>query len=476
MNLENMSKEEIINAIKNNDEETIKGVSDLNIADYYIEKNVNKYAAHLTVEDMHLPAEFRKNYAYVNNSFWKFEDGVWSEIHEDEIVVDFYEYDGLKISGKDKRLSMSEYKASNALKVLKRKLNVETPDDLFEGYDGIAFKNKGVYDLDGAVVEIDHHPELGQRHQINTEYDPSECCPQFMDFLDTSFGGCEDSEDRKKLLQEYVGATLFGKTRSAQKALMLTGQGGGGKSVFIDVISSLFNDSAISHVSPEDMEKRFKKAALANSRINVVADINKTELLKTGELKQIIAGDEIQVEEKYKDSFSIKPKCGNLFSCNNLPAVSDTSQGFWDRWLMVIFPHNFRGTDQEDTNLKTKLKREMAGIVNWAIDGYKRLKSNNFNFTIPQSSKKRIDSWRSRNNPVEKFIKEECEIIEDHEEGSTPNDLFQSYKIWSQKLQFGSKIGIRTFGKRIRQIDRVDKKRIRIKGSRKYHYNIRLKQ
>ena len=52
--------------------------------------------------------------------------------------------------------------------------------------------------------------------------------------------------------------------------------------------------------------------------------------------KAITGCDRITAEVKYRDSFEFSPFARLLFSANRLPANSDASQAFFDRWL--IFP------------------------------------------------------------------------------------------------------------------------------------------
>ena len=45
---------------------------------------------------------------------------------------------------------------------------------------------------------------------------------------------------------------------------------------------------------------------------------------------------------KYRDSFEFSPFARLLYSANRLPSSGDSSQAFYDRWLIVPFANRFR--------------------------------------------------------------------------------------------------------------------------------------
>jgi phage/plasmid-associated DNA primase len=63
--------------------------------------------------------------------------------------------------------------------------------------------------------------------------------------------------------------------------------------------------------------------------------------------KTITRRDGITAEVKYRDSFEFTPFARLLFSVNWLPASSDASQAYFDRWLIVAFANRFHHTRRE---------------------------------------------------------------------------------------------------------------------------------
>ena len=79
-------------------------------------------------------------------------------------------------------------------------------------------------------------------------------------------------------------------------------------------------------------------------------------------LKQIVSGEDVEAEKKYKDSFSYKPYCRIICATNELPHLKDNTNAFERRAVIVSFDRDFRG-EGEDLQLAEKFKKEMSGIL-----------------------------------------------------------------------------------------------------------------
>ena len=73
------------------------------------------------------------------------------------------------------------------------------------------------------------------------------------------------------------------------------------------------------------------------------------EFLKDSSVfKQIVTGDTITVEEKFKDRHTIKPYAKHIFTANELPKDADTSNGYYLRLFIIPFEAIF--TEEEKRN------------------------------------------------------------------------------------------------------------------------------
>ena len=84
---------------------------------------------------------------------------------------------------------------------------------------------------------------------------------------------------------------------------------------------------------------------------------------------------------------------------------------------------------KEDLNLSSRLEAELPGILNWAIEGWKRLKQRG-HFVVPESSKSLINEMTDIASPVTAFVDEHC--ILDPDETVTKDELFRKWKDWCE--------------------------------------------
>ena len=93
----------------------------------------------------------------------------------------------------------------------------------------------------------------------------------------------------------------------------------------------------VSNVSLQQLaSNRFAAASLEGKLANICADLPATRLEDTQLFKGITGGgDIIQAERKFQASFSFKPFARLLFSANRLPQSPDSSEAFFDRWIIV---------------------------------------------------------------------------------------------------------------------------------------------
>jgi putative DNA primase/helicase len=69
--------------------------------------------------------------------------------------------------------------------------------------------------------------------------------------------------------------------------------------------------------------------------------------------------------------------------------------------------------DEMDVHLTDKLKTELSGIFNWALDDYKRLRKNNYIFSKGTSMQKSKQQYKNQNNSVFAFISNYLEKTDD---------------------------------------------------------------
>ena len=267
----------------------------------------------------------------------------------------------------------------------------------------------------------EHTPSYLSTVQLNVEYNPQVDCPQFKKFLNEVL-------DCKliPLVQEIVGYLLTTNTAS-QKAFVFWGPARTGKSTLLWVVEYLLlGKKNVSNIPWQEIGDKFKTAELLGKLANVFSDLPSKSIDDTGIFKVVTGEDYLMAEKKNKNPFKFKPFARLVFSCNELPRnYVDRTEGFYRRLIIVPFNRQIEKS-KIDKSLKYKFQREKEGILNWALEGLKRLYENNFEFSENELTDGVKKEYKRENNNVISFVEECCEI--DSLFSCSRIELYESYK------------------------------------------------
>ncbi|MDM0876299.1 phage/plasmid primase, P4 family [Clostridium perfringens] len=251
----------------------------------------------------------------------------------------------------------------------------------------------------------EHTPSYLSTVQLNVEYNPQVDCPQFKKFLNEVL-------DCKliPLVQEIVGYLLTTNTAS-QKAFVFWGPARTGKSTLLWVVEYLLlGKKNVSNIPWQEIGDKFKTAELLGKLANVFSDLPSKSIDDTGIFKVVTGEDYLMAEKKNKNPFKFKPFARLVFSCNELPRnYVDRTEGFYRRLIIVPFNRQIEKS-KIDKSLKYKFQREKEGILNWALEGLKRLYENNFEFSENELTDGVKKEYKRENNNVISFVEECCEL------------------------------------------------------------------
>ena len=169
----------------------------------------------------------------------------------------------------------------------------------------------------------------------------------------------------------------------------------------------VLDPNEISHVEPHNFVREYDVAALQHKRINVVTDIT-TDKSTSGMFKQLVSGERVKARNPYGKPFSFTPNVKFLFSSNFLPQTHDRSEGFYRRWDILKFSRQLKESEV-DLELKNKLKKELSGILVWALAGLQRLKKSNWVMTDAPGFNQGIESLKQYTNPIGEFLEQSFE-------------------------------------------------------------------
>ncbi|MBS5923335.1 MAG: DNA primase [Clostridium perfringens] len=267
----------------------------------------------------------------------------------------------------------------------------------------------------------EHTPNYLSTVQLNVEYNPQVDCPQFKKFLNEVL-------DCKliPLVQEIVGYLLTTNTAS-QKAFVFWGPARTGKSTLLWVVEYLLlGKKNVSNIPWQEIGDKFKTAELLGKLANVFSDLPSKSIDDTGIFKVVTGEDYLMAEKKNKNPFKFKPFARLVFSCNELPRnYVDRTEGFYRRLIIVPFSRQIEKS-KIDKALKYKFQREKEGILNWALEGLKRLYENNFEFSENELTDGVKKEYKRENNNVISFVEECCEL--DGLFSCSRIELYEAYK------------------------------------------------
>ncbi len=273
-----------------------------------------------------------------------------------------------------------------------------------------------------------HTPLFVSLVQSPVEYDSEACCPIWEGCVKAWMEGPEE-EKKAQLLQQFSGYCLSS-SMLYDKALFLIGDGGNGKSTFVDTISMVIGPDATSHIDLEGLYGQYGMKGLIGKRLNIIEEVH-GNYYQANKLKKLISGEPVTIDIKYKDQFSFRPQAKFIFAVNIMPRVDDTSSATERRICGILFRNNFRNNPNRLLRSSTGLlSGELSGILNWMLDGAKNL-SESTGFVVTQEQIAMLAEYRQENSSVEGFIAECTEF----EEGSVLDvrTLYDEYKDYCVK-------------------------------------------
>jgi putative DNA primase/helicase len=160
--------------------------------------------------------------------------------------------------------------------------------------------------------------------------------------------------------------------------------------------------------------------------INISSETPNKNYINTDLMKAVVAGDWVTGRELYKRPSKFQPFAKHYLAMNELPNIEDNTHGMWRRIHVIEFPHKFT-EDKMDVELTEKLRTELSGIFNWALEGYKRLRMQKFIFSESQSMQATKKNYKTQSNSVLDFISR-CFAKADDENSVALKDEHERYR------------------------------------------------
>lgn len=381
----------------------------------------------------------RKQWFVYNGKYWESDD-----LDQSRVLVD----ETLKLMKKEPIITSDDIDEEEARKLFQRhikysrgtngKTNMLRESQHLKAFDINDFdKDKHLLNVSNGYVDLTtgvlytHERERYFSKHTPIEYTDTIDAPQWMAFLDQIF-----NHDKELIgyMQRAVGYSLSGSTQE-QMLFILYGNGRNGKSVFLDIITELMGDYT-ENIQPQTIMVKHQSggaatpdiAKLAGARFVTTTEPNDGMRFDEGLVKQLTGGDEVTARFLNENEFSFKPQFKLWLASNHKPIVRGTDDGIWRRICIVPFSVQIP-EDEIDYQLTEKLKGELTGILNWAVEGYLIWKQ--YGLLEPDVIKEQRGNYRKEMDAIAQFLDECCTLQEGEREKAS--DLYKAYKSWANE-------------------------------------------
>ena len=403
----------------------------------------NKDTDHLPAAREVVTSYGADNLIWANQQLWIWgEAGIWRQLDEREVKQRIHTV------AENRELTASV--VNSILDLVKTE--VSRPNHLFNTVDpeSIAVVN-GVLSLaESGWTMRAHRREDYRTTLIPVVYDPVASAPRFIQFLNEVFDGVADKEFRIKAIQQGLGYTLLASCH-LEKFFMLIGSGANGKSVLLKVVEAIVGKNQVSAVQPSQFENRFQRAHLDGKLANIITEIAEGAQMADAQLKALVSGELTTAEIKFKSPFDFCPIATHWYGTNHMPSTRDFSDALFRRAMILEFPNKFSG-DKQDVNLSKKLKAELPGILNFALDGLAELLKTG-QFVTPQSSVHAAQEWRLQADQVAQFVGERTQ------KGIgafwATDSLYSAYRDWAEESGIKHLVSKKMFSIRLTRLGYV---------------------
>ncbi len=271
----------------------------------------------------------------------------------------------------------------------------------------INFENGELWLAADGVAELrPHRPESLLTFCLPYQYDPAAKCPMFDQALMEIFSEAQNTEDMTRHFYEFLGYAIQPR-RPIPCFWMFVGHGANGKSTLLETVCRLISPEYVFNVEISSFgHDKFNLSQLPGKLVMIDDDVKMNTVLHDGLLKKISESKTMSARQPYgKKSFTFRNTALPIMACNSYPLCNDLSQGMVRRAMVIPFLKAFKPHEQDKSKFEKVWAEEMAGVINRAIEGYKRVMKRT-RFELPAECIEAQDDFFAHSNPLYCFLKE----------------------------------------------------------------------
>lgn len=290
----------------------------------------------------------------------------------------------------------------------------------------IAFRN-GVVDMETGEMSP-NGPELNIPNVIPHDFRPDAEPTMVDECLDEWACG---RGDVRAVLEEVVGLCMY-RGRDFGVCPILIGKGANGKSTYLNLLRHLLGEGNTSAQDMATIGERFQSIPLMGVLANIGDDIptGRIGAKALSIVKRAITGDTLPAEYKGRESFSFRPYCTLVFSCNAMPGLDDRTEGMYRRLHPVPFKATFSREDGSADPAKLRELWSEASIerlIHLGIEGLLRCREQG-GLTQTEDRTELMRDIRMQNSNVYHYAAVRLGLDVERVRGKTTKDLYDDYR------------------------------------------------
>jgi P4 family phage/plasmid primase-like protien len=344
---------------------------------------------------------------------------------------------------------------------------------------------ESLINLENGVLNVEtgelhaHSKEFGFLYCLDYGYDPKATCPTW-DLLMKNLTG--NKQHMIDVLEEFLGYMVSGMEYRYNRILVLAGDGNNGKTTVLNCMKKIIGEKNFSAVSAKKFPDRFTPVAFYGKLANFAEEASKEAFKETDVIKALTGDSDLEVERKFENSFKFRNRAKLVMTYNEVPYLSDRSEGMMRRLLIMPFDVNL--TEEKDKlipDVYKKIQLELPGILNRALAGLARLKAND-GFTDVPETREKVKEMHTISDPVFAMWEALFETTGNKEDCVTIPEMWTQYEKFDPREGNFQRISQLSFSRRIagfiKRNKNIEFKQKRIDGNLRVNalYGVRQKQ
>lgn len=227
----------------------------------------------------------------------------------------------------------------------------------------------------------------------------------FMEWLSNAFSEDRDGAGKIRALAQIGGACLV--SLFPRIAILLSHQGGTGKSTFAKLCMKFMGKENYSSVPPHLM-KEFTMESMIGKQANIVTDIGKKAVIPEDFMKLVEDSLPILVNRKNRPAIQARIPALHLFCANALPSGIDGESSAMDRRVTIVeFTKSVLGEGGEGYTRdyeEVLMNAGAGGILDFFENGLDDLLESGGLYFNPDSGKEKLKDWKDAESFTAQFL------------------------------------------------------------------------